>query len=591
MPSFLYTKLRFFRKFDIFGFPISFSSNGRTIHTTRFGGLISLCFTLFFLAIVSYSFFNLYSRKLLQIEYKTENLGSNYGSLDLSSDSFMFAVKTNQEDVNTWANPYIKLQLSQKIQVRESNSSEIFKRFSQEIPLIPCTPGHFPGLIEEFREYQFETALCPIKNASLRVTGGFTEELFEYLKISASVCEDASARCRDNQEFSEKIANNSRFALDFYVINSHVAENSMENPIIQHISSDMHFLVNPFGKIYKTADIFLSDLRIDTDYSLFSSLFSEKERRLSHIFNKEITEQTIFSNENSANFGDFYFRKSNIAHVYQRNLGNFLAILSYLGGIWSTCYIFLFILLKVYNRNDFFNKLGNKLYNYPSQSKKIAEKPVKLKENPRVSSALSLNSAGKLDKIKDYLKYDRKLKLGFANLVTYVLFSLKCCFSCCFREKKLKLMKKTEENLMKDLDIYNILRKLYEFESTKKVLFDEKQTNLLTFCPKPVIDAGILRRKSRKTNIFGVPLEYDRLDVFENLIEDYKKLKECRENREINKRIVDMFNCELKEIITEDEPKVEENCKEADFEEGKREISLKISDNIKSFKSFELIIA
>lgn len=157
------------------------------------------------------------------------------------------------------------------------------------------------------------------------------------------------------------------------ILNNHVDEVNIDSPIKQQINTDLSFLVDPLKNIYRTADIFMSEVQIKTDYGISPTMINSVENIKTYTFDGDIREQTLFMTSKQNNVADFYIRKSQTLFIYDRKLGNILTILSYLGGIWSTLILFASVFMKKYNESAFFTKIGNKLYNFPFckyQSKK-----------------------------------------------------------------------------------------------------------------------------------------------------------------------------------------------------------------------------
>lgn len=536
------------RKLDIFGYPISLSSDRKTVHNTKFGGCFSFLLLSFFLIVGIVSFYKLFALQLVESNSFAVNLGAKTGCLNLGTDFFMVAVKTNVDLVNNWTNPFFNVTLSQNTQARVGNNT---LKYYNNINLTPCTARHFPGLESQYEALGLVSALCPVLGSNLSIQGGFVDDIFTYLKLEFSPCNNSSL-CQNQQNIENSIGSYARFAVDFYVVNNDVSLDDLNNPIIRQINSDMHFLVNPMQPYYKTADIFLSDLTIETDYSYFPSLTSSSNILKTHTFKKEIQEQTVFTYDKNA-FADFYFRKSQVSYQTNMNIGKFLEILSYLGGIWSTCYIAFLIFLRTYARNDFVNKLANKLYDYPSEKKK---KNVPL--NTSQSKDQSTHIGGRetiIQKIENHLSFDRKLKIGFMNMIKYILSPLCICFK---KNDQLILMKKSEDNIKKDLDIYTILRKIHELDAMRKVLFSDEQQLLLKFCPKRIIDLNKMsqslelkkfRRKS-KVNFLERELQFDNVAIYQQLLIAWSHLKASNERTGINNRIIKMFDEGLRTIFS-----------------------------------------
>lgn len=306
---------------------------------------------------------------------------------------------------------------------------------------------------------------------------------------------------------------------------------------------------------YKTADIFLSDLQVWTDYSYFPSLANDAQVKTTYTFKKEVQEQTVFTYDKTS-YADFYFRKSQISYQNQISIGKFLEILSYLGGIWSTCYVILFIFFRVYGKNDFISKLANKLYDYPSEKKKKEQQQATKQATTEREAANTVGGQEQIIlKIEEHLSYDRKLRVGFLNMIKYILSPIFLCFK---KNDRMVLMRKSEENIRRDLDIYTILRKIHELDSMRKVIFTEEQQLLLKFCPKRSVELSKMNqslemkkvRKRSKINFLEREIQFDNLGIYRKLINAWNALKITHEKSGINNRIIKMFDDELRTIFS-----------------------------------------
>ena len=345
----------------------------------------------------------------------------------------------------------------------------------------------------------------------------------------------------------------------------------------------MHFLVDPIKSVYRTSDIFLNEVEITTDGCVFPSLFPSTETNISYTYSQEFREQTIFTTLDASqkvNIGDFYFRKSQNKYKYDRFLGNLLTVLSYLGGIWSSIYIWFAIMAGAYSRNFFMNSLANKLYNYPSQKRKKTKKHTKVIEETDSPLSPNMNESKKsvyskmMSKIEAYLSYDRKLYLSFCDMWRFIFESIFFCYR--FKDEKYVLMSKTKDNLNKDLDICNILKKIHELEKVKNILFSEEQQLMLGFSPKPDVyssdlDPSLLQmtssglktlsksmrlKKRKKSRLLEEEVNFDDIKPFRQLIFAWKALKSAKQTSlMINENLVKMFGDEFSKTldITEDE--------------------------------------
>lgn len=365
-----------------------------------------------------------------------------------------------------------------------------------------------------------------------------------------------------------------------------------ENPITREIISDIHFLIDPINPIYRTADIFLNEIEITTDTGYIPTMFKTIDPNKTYSYNQEFREQTVFSfaGNQKNNIADFFFRKSQTKHIYNRFLGNLLAILSYLGGIWSTCFFSCKVILQVYNRYSLLNELANKLYNYPSQkkiknnldNKNRSNINFNINENQDKSiniSGMSPKSKSKhmyskiRSKIEDYLSYEQKLNFGFFGMWKFIFQNLFGFFH--FKEEKYKLMKQGKRNIKNDLDICVILQKLHELDKIKSLLFSEDQLVLLSFSPKPEIinndlNSSEIKYKNGLTktiyqtergSLFKKQISFNNIKPFEKLILSWKTLKETHEKSlKINDNLLKMFDEHFKKTVGISENEIQFFC-------------------------------
>ena len=144
--------------------------------------------------------------------------------------------------------------------------------------------------------------------------------------------------------------------MQFFIANTVIDEMNYEEPIKKHIVSDMHFIIDPTRHFYKSADIFLNEVRIRTDNGYFPTLFPSLNSTKTFTYDQEFREQTVVNAQ--FNIADFYFRKSQTMFRYERSLGDLLAIISSVVGSWSTAYVCLMIFIRNYNRNYFIISLA-----------------------------------------------------------------------------------------------------------------------------------------------------------------------------------------------------------------------------------------
>ena len=287
--------------------------------------------------------------------------------------------------------------------------------------------------------------------------------------------------------------------------------------------------------------------------------------------------QTVFNDPNQFKYyiSDIYFRKSPTKYVYSRQLGDFWALVSYLAGTWSTVYIWFMVFIRAYNRNFFIYSLSNKLYCFPSQKKQRKKETFELSGYEQSQNKSVYQKI--LEKIEIYLSYEKKLKVRFFSMCKYMIKNIFSFIN--FKDEKTFLLNKSQESLMCDLDVCNILKKLQEFEKVKNILFTEDQQYVLSFSPKPDILTAIEETTMKKNNKSGIKhlskkkrhykrknrgrflsdqINFEEMLPFKNLILAWKALKSSdQKNFSVNENLIKLFGEEFSTIVevTEDDLK------------------------------------
>lgn len=195
-------KFKFFKKYDIFGCPVALTMKNEDTYKTIFGGIVTTILTIFFLGVILYSFFKLFTRQNMETNKYELNLGSSYGFLDLNQENFMLAVKFDAEILNNWTLPYMNLTLMHVTQFR--NTSKVWKN-KTKVSLRPCLQSDFVGLEADFPQLGLKTALCPSSGFNLTVQGNYQEDIFAYFQIILTTCSQ-SMLCQSNETIYKEIS-------------------------------------------------------------------------------------------------------------------------------------------------------------------------------------------------------------------------------------------------------------------------------------------------------------------------------------------------------------------------------------------------
>jgi len=166
--------------------------------------------------------------------------------------------------------------------------------------------------------------------------------------------------------------------------------------------------------------------------------------------------------------------------------------------------------------------------------------------NPVVEGKIEEIKTKTFEKIKTFRESSKgKIKIGFFDIL-----GMRLCHCCCNRFSDMKkIYEKGEEKLNVYLDYLEIVKLLQEFAKMKKTNFDSDQNNIFNMSLKPRFFEKP-RLKSLKTTT--QLKEKDKDDKTNNQIdydevyESYGKIKEHENDNHINKRLIKMFDDDLK---------------------------------------------
>ena len=195
-------KFKFFKKCDIFGYPVALTMKNEDSYKTVFGGILTTLINVFFVSVIIYSFYMLFTKQTLQTAKYELNLGTNYGLLNLSDQNYMIAIRFDANNLNNWTNPYINVTMQHVTQFRNTTSLWKIKR---PIKLKVCEKTDFPGLEKDFDQLGLNISLCPIKGTKMPLQGNFQENIFAYFQIILTTCSNKTV-CQSNSTIYSTIS-------------------------------------------------------------------------------------------------------------------------------------------------------------------------------------------------------------------------------------------------------------------------------------------------------------------------------------------------------------------------------------------------
>ncbi|EGR34203.1 hypothetical protein IMG5_020680 [Ichthyophthirius multifiliis] len=141
--------------------------------------------------------------------------------------------------------------------------------------------------------------------------------------------------------------------------------------------------------------------------------------------------------------------------------------------------------------------------------------------------------------------------------IFYFINQITCGKFC--RTKTVLLIEKAQEQIKKDLDIFNILNKIKEIEKFKQIFLTQSQMILFNFFPKTVIqvkenDTKELSRVFISEDRFKElakknTTQQQKMRVYLRLYEAYEEICQEKEKNEINNKLIDMLGFEMRNIF------------------------------------------
>ncbi|CAD8190743.1 unnamed protein product [Paramecium octaurelia] len=369
----------FFKKVDIFGQNIQLNFNGENQYQTAVGGLFSLAI----IAVIGFFFqqniVNFLNRDVINLNTQTI-FDSNPDRIELNDNNYMFAIAVEQPEFNT--QPFFNLTLKQRRYIRSSdgtiNKSDTF------IDLIPCTEDRFQNIFKnqnftpQFSSLNLQEWLCPQYNYSIILSGGYTSDLFEFVKIAVSDCSNNTAsnsllswkpQCASSQTRDKYLQQERSFRIKMYMTNIVINPLQVQN-MSQVFLDDESF----FSFLIQTGtetDVFYQKYNITTDDNIFPYLKELQE----NVFNvkKAGDFKTSTVQNNGQQYSAIYMRRSPYTYVIKRDFQDIADLLSYLGGFANIVALIFGVLIKSYNKSRFMIDLANQIYDFPIKNDTQAE--------------------------------------------------------------------------------------------------------------------------------------------------------------------------------------------------------------------------
>eukprot|EP01017_Pseudomicrothorax_dubius_P029191 TRINITY_DN3521_c0_g1_i5.p1 TRINITY_DN3521_c0_g1~~TRINITY_DN3521_c0_g1_i5.p1 ORF type:complete len:242 (-),score=49.24 TRINITY_DN3521_c0_g1_i5:105-830(-) len=124
----------------------------------------------------------------------------------------------------------------------------------------------------------------------------------------------------------------------------------------------------------------------------------------------------------------------------------------------------------------------------------------------------------------------------------------------CLDKVKKSLFDRAKEKVNNYLDIRFIIEKLQEIDKMKQILLTREQMLMMKFIPKPEITEYINSRVHAyeiQENEYDKPLQWITEEKTDEIIKSYQRIRQEINTDQVNKRLLEILDPELKEMLNE----------------------------------------
>lgn len=549
MSSFSHRLLQYLSVFDLFKTEIFLNFENKEKTSTILGKLISILIA----GLMLYTFI---SSDLIQkkspnvVNQEIEAKKRPFISLNSSSFTMVFALS----DDNNWNYPIDKsiwdIKPIFKYYKVDGSNYTLDKRSYHR-----CRESDFPRNPEIYSQFNLYNYTYCLDNKNINVSGYWDEEEVSYFVLEVHKCINTTENnnsCKSLEEI-EKFFVGKYFGVYLEKVNINVRD--YKNPFTSMVK--YYYRLIEVG-IAKVMYLYLEKVSIETNDGFFTDSNNLLE---SYKFGNFIYDYA--QKREDMLFAFFIYSDAKIEEI-NRYYIKFGDIIGKMGGIASIIMIFGALLAKLEASLYIKNNIINEIYAFPkkinqSKLKKVVTnakekdlnpkkidpniKPEDIEMSVKSKRDIQRSDTVNFNKYKEEKKTSHRILMGFFD---YIKFKLKPKNKL---NEKEKLYKKGENNMKKDMNIVEIIRKLHDIDKIKAIIFDESQLHLFELVSKPMILQDSNTLKKRKTRNFFDVINRNQIINSENLINHFKKVSEKAEKTEIDERLLGMLDRGIEKFI------------------------------------------
>ena len=335
--------------------------------------------------------------------------------------------------------------------------------------------------------------------------------------------------------------------LSFYIINNLVSTRNYKYPFTKILKEQ----TLKVSESYKVSLIqYLKHIRIESDDGV---LFTTNHTKNSFTLG-EFTHNTVFERDSST-FLSLSVELDNTLQKYQRKYYKLQDLAAQSGGIINCCYMIAMIILKIYEKNSYFEYLINnffeirleemqktiKLQSYKKNSNgksKSVNESIKITNHTNSNTNTNTNSNNTESNNcnpfnKNSEKKDKRGKISFSFFDKLILLKLAPKFSRARKEKIDEIFFKGSEYIMNKLNVITFLKRSHASDMESKLIMGEEQKKIFDYISKPILSLSFL---GSRYNLRNLPLKIkQKLLSGKSIIEQIKQDNENFDENNIKK--------------------------------------------------------
>jgi len=521
---------------DIFGYTPSLTIIKQPFYPTFFGGLLTIILILTAIITIIFSLDQLLKRNSPSVNLSTESF--SHPSKLTYFNNFEFIIGIQNSDYITEINK--KIFQAQGILFKTYvNESGIFN-VKSSIELTSCDIAFNNTEKKDlFEDLNLKGYYCisPIQSEELYIKERWGNNEFTMIQIKFVDCDNSTGNCASESEIYNFLHSAD---LSFYMIDSLVSTKNYKNPISYRIKQQSFKI----SESYKISFIqYIRHIRIESDDSFFLS----SNNSINSFTLSEFTSNIVFERD-SDTFMSLSIELDNSIEKFQRKYYKLQDLGAQVGGIINITYMLSVIILKLYEKNSYFEYLINNFFEVRLDEfqKQINLKNHKKKKNPKKHMSIEINKPPNSTKIHNNInntantntptningnitetlssdnekKYidNRKIKFSFFDK----LFLLKIApqLSRAKKEKIDEIFFLGTDYVMNNLDVITYLRRAHSIDMQLDLLMGDDQKKIFQYITKPILSLSFL---GTRYNVHNLPTKIKlKLLARNNIIDSHR---------------------------------------------------------------------